>query len=319
MIPNGSDALTALLLQSITWLLYCRSVGAGPRWTDLGSGDRQRSVRARSGRLVEEQEGGGENDQRRVHVWRRSAGGGQSYDVMAFRNSYLRRLGDDWALHISASDRKLSHHKLVQLYAVSSQRSPLCLVFEFMENGCLSDYLRARKGTLPHETLLNMCMDVSEGMAYLESSNFLHRDLVIWQRRACIHHFALLPPLSSLPLCLQAARNCLVSENNKVKVSDFGMTRWACAQPMAPTYSAHFRFLVNRFLLRRFVLDDKYTSSQCSKFPVKWSAPEVIKYCKFSSKSDIWSFGVFMRVIWSHVCIYCQYLSQLLMLSALVQ
>uniref|UniRef100_A0A674PI47 Tyrosine-protein kinase n=1 Tax=Takifugu rubripes TaxID=31033 RepID=A0A674PI47_TAKRU len=142
---------------------------------------------------------------------------------------------------------KLSHHKLVQLYAVSSQRSPLCLVFEFMENGCLSDYLRARKGSLSQETLLNMCMDVSEGMAYLESSNFLHRDL--------------------------AARNCLVSENNEVKVSDFGMTR--------------------------FVLDDKYTSSQCSKFPVKWSAPEVIKYCKFSSKSDIWSFGVLMWEVYS--------------------
>lgn len=79
---DGSEWITALLPQSITWLLYCRSVGAGPRWTDPGSGDRQRSVWARAGRLVEEEEGGGENDQRRVHVWRRSAGGGQSYDVM---------------------------------------------------------------------------------------------------------------------------------------------------------------------------------------------------------------------------------------------
>lgn len=43
----------------------------------------------------------------------------------------------------------------------------------------------------------------------------------------------------------------------------------------------------------RFVLDDQYTSSQCSKFPVKWSAPEVIRYCKFSTKSDVWSFGEF--------------------------
>lgn len=86
---------------------------------------------------------------------------------------------DDRAMRISAFDRKLSHHKLVQLYGVCSQNSPLCLVFEFMENGCLSDYLRAQKGSLSQETLLNMCLDVSEGMAYLESSNFLHRDLVI--------------------------------------------------------------------------------------------------------------------------------------------
>ncbi|XP_041654015.1 tyrosine-protein kinase ITK/TSK [Cheilinus undulatus] len=137
---------------------------------------------------------------------------------------------------------KLSHCKLVQLYGVCTRWSPMCLVFEFMEKGCLSDYLRAKKGRLSQESMLQMCLDVSEGMAYLESSNFIHRDL--------------------------AARNCLVSKNNEVKVSDFGMTR--------------------------FVLDDQYTSSQCSKFPVKWSAPEVIKYCKFSSKSDVWSFGVLM-------------------------
>ncbi|KAG8004196.1 Tyrosine-protein kinase ITK/TSK [Nibea albiflora] len=130
---------------------------------------------------------------------------------------------------------RLSHCKLVQLYGVCTQRSPMCLVFEFMENGCLSDHLRARKGRLSQDVMLGMCLDVSEGMAYLESSNFIHRDL--------------------------AARNCLVSKNNEVKVSDFGMTR--------------------------FVLDDQYTSSLCSKFPVKWSAPEVIKYCKFSSKSDV--------------------------------
>uniref|UniRef100_A0A668A880 IL2 inducible T cell kinase n=1 Tax=Myripristis murdjan TaxID=586833 RepID=A0A668A880_9TELE len=116
-----------------------------------------------------------------------------------------------------------------------------------MENGCLSDYLRARRGRLSQDTMLGMCLDVSEGMAYLESSNFIHRDL--------------------------AARNCLVSKNNEVKVSDFGMTR--------------------------FVFDDQYTSSQGSKFPVKWSSPEVIKYCKFSSKSDVWSFGVLMWEVYS--------------------
>ncbi|XP_039975422.1 tyrosine-protein kinase ITK/TSK isoform X2 [Xiphias gladius] len=142
---------------------------------------------------------------------------------------------------------RLSHCKLVQLYGVCTQRFPMCLVFEYMENGCLSDYLRDNKGRLSQDIMLGMCLDVSEGMAYLESSTFIHRDL--------------------------AARNCLVSKNNEVKVSDFGMTR--------------------------FVLDDQYTSSQCSKFPVKWSAPEVIKYCKFSSKSDIWSFGVLMWEVYN--------------------
>uniref|UniRef100_A0AAZ3QHV0 non-specific protein-tyrosine kinase n=1 Tax=Oncorhynchus tshawytscha TaxID=74940 RepID=A0AAZ3QHV0_ONCTS len=65
-----------------------------------------------------------------------------------------------------------------------------------------------------------------------------------------------------------AARNCLVNDALVVKVSDFGMAR--------------------------YVLDDQYTSSSGSKFPVKWSPPEVFNFCKFSSKSDVWSFGVLM-------------------------
>ncbi|XP_053554926.1 tyrosine-protein kinase BTK [Bombina bombina] len=65
-----------------------------------------------------------------------------------------------------------------------------------------------------------------------------------------------------------AARNCLVAEDGSVKVSDFGLSR--------------------------YVLDDEYTSSLGSKFPVRWSPPEVLLYSKFSSKSDVWSFGVLM-------------------------
>ncbi|XP_072286182.1 tyrosine-protein kinase BTK isoform X2 [Pyxicephalus adspersus] len=65
-----------------------------------------------------------------------------------------------------------------------------------------------------------------------------------------------------------AARNCLVAEDGTVKVSDFGLSR--------------------------YVLDDEYTSSLGSKFPVRWSPAEVLLYSKFSSKSDVWSFGVLM-------------------------
>ncbi|NWI33360.1 BMX kinase, partial [Sula dactylatra] len=65
-----------------------------------------------------------------------------------------------------------------------------------------------------------------------------------------------------------AARNCLVDSNLVVKVSDFGMTR--------------------------YVLDDLYISSLGTKFPVKWSAPEVFHYTKYSSKSDVWAFGILM-------------------------
>lgn len=131
-------------------------------------------------------------------------------------------------------NRRLSHCKLVQLYGVCSRRSPMCLVFEFMANGCLSDYLRARKGYLSLDVLLKMCLDVSEGMAYLETSNFLHRDLVKLQTKT----FRISTQVVySFLYVLQAARNCLVSEYNEVKVSDFGMTRSVLQNALCETLS----------------------------------------------------------------------------------
>ncbi|XP_066470133.1 tyrosine-protein kinase ITK/TSK [Tiliqua scincoides] len=142
---------------------------------------------------------------------------------------------------------KLSHPKLVQLHGVCMQQAPMCLVFEFMEHGCLSEYLYRQRGCFSKEDLLGMCQDVCEGMAYLEQASVIHRDL--------------------------AARNCLVGEFQIVKVSDFGMSR--------------------------YVLDDQYTSSMGTKFPIKWSAPEVFSYSRYSTKSDVWAFGVLMWEVFS--------------------
>ncbi|XP_069574080.1 tyrosine-protein kinase Tec isoform X1 [Brachyistius frenatus] len=137
---------------------------------------------------------------------------------------------------------KLSHPKLVQLYGVCSQHQPIYIVTEFMEHGCLLNFLRQQRGSFSLGSSLSICLDVSEGMEHLEANGFIHRDL--------------------------AARNCLVNDALVVKVSDFGMAR--------------------------YVLDDQYTSSSGAKFPVKWSPPEVFNFCKHSSKSDVWSFGVLM-------------------------
>uniref|UniRef100_A0A8C9ZQQ7 receptor protein-tyrosine kinase n=1 Tax=Sander lucioperca TaxID=283035 RepID=A0A8C9ZQQ7_SANLU len=67
-----------------------------------------------------------------------------------------------------------------------------------------------------------------------------------------------------------AARNVLVNNNLECKVSDFGLSR---------------------------VLEDDaegtYTT-RGGKIPIRWTAPEAIAYRKFTSASDVWSFGIVM-------------------------
>uniref|UniRef100_A0A8B9PUM0 Macrophage stimulating 1 receptor n=1 Tax=Apteryx owenii TaxID=8824 RepID=A0A8B9PUM0_APTOW len=68
-----------------------------------------------------------------------------------------------------------------------------------------------------------------------------------------------------------AARNCMLDEMFTVKVADFG--------------------------LARDVFDKEYYSirrHRHAKLPVKWMALESLQTQKFTTKSDVWSFGVLM-------------------------
>ncbi|CAH3187333.1 unnamed protein product, partial [Porites evermanni] len=65
-----------------------------------------------------------------------------------------------------------------------------------------------------------------------------------------------------------AARNVLVGHGNQVKVADFG--------------------------LKRQIYEDVYSSGKSKKLPVKWMAPESLYQGLYTTKSDVWAYGVLL-------------------------
>ncbi|MBN3292903.1 EPHA3 protein, partial [Polypterus senegalus] len=73
-----------------------------------------------------------------------------------------------------------------------------------------------------------------------------------------------------------AARNILVNSNLVCKVSDFGLSRVLEDDPEAA-----------------------YTT-RGGKIPIRWTAPEAIAYRKFTSASDVWSYGIVLWEVMSY-------------------
>ncbi|XP_071953879.1 tyrosine-protein kinase SYK-like [Antedon mediterranea] len=137
----------------------------------------------------------------------------------------------------------LDHQHIVRMIGVcKSDNDPMMLVLELAELGPLHKYLKKHQMMTIHN-ILELMLQVAQGMEYLESRQFVHRDL--------------------------AARNVLLVTETFAKISDFGMSKALVGKD-----------------------NNYYVAEQAGRWPLKWYAPECIYKFKFSSKSDIWSYGV---------------------------
>ncbi|XP_077462820.1 ephrin type-B receptor 3b isoform X3 [Stigmatopora argus] len=159
---------------------------------------------------------------------------------------------------------QFDHPNIIRMEGVVTKSRPVMIVTEFMENGALDSFLRLNDGQFTVIQLVGMLRGIAAGMKYLSDMNYVHRDL--------------------------AARNILVNSNLVCKVSDFGLSRFLEDDPTDPTYTSSLYFM----------LTYSFAYPQGGKIPIRWTAPEAIAYRKFTSASDVWSYGIVMWEVMSY-------------------
>lgn len=127
-------------------------------------------------------------------------------------------------------------HVLTLIGVCLQEDSLPMIVLPFMANGDLLSYIRNEQHQPTVKNLLYFAIDVGNGMAYLSQHKYVHRDL--------------------------AARNCMMDEDLRIKVADFGLTR--------DVYERNY-----------------YTSKHKGEMPIKWLALESVERNLTTIESDV--------------------------------
>ncbi|XP_053771744.1 high affinity nerve growth factor receptor [Desmodus rotundus] len=157
----------------------------------------------------------------------------------------------------------LQHQNIVRFFGVCTEGRPLLMVFEYMRHGDLNCFLRSHG---PDAKLLAGAEDVAPGPLGLGQLLAVASQVAAGMVYLAGLHFVHRD---------LATRNCLVGQGLVVKIGDFGMSR--------DIYST-----------------DYYRVRGHTMLPIRWMPPESILYRKFTTESDVWSFGVLLWEIFTY-------------------
>ncbi|XP_054155025.1 tyrosine kinase receptor Cad96Ca-like [Oppia nitens] len=150
-----------------------------------------------------------------------------------------------------------NHPNVVKLLGCCTENVPYFLIMEFVANGKLLSYLRKHRTDKTYYNSIN------------NNKLLTDKDLILFAYQICKG----MEFISSHGIIHRdlAARNILIDDTMNCKVADFGLSRSIRDKDC-----------------------DVYKQRTGSQMPVRWMSPESLSMGLFSTKSDVWSYGILL-------------------------